>query len=60
MAGKGFENSALLERFGIDLDDLPVIKLFSWGEEKETYTQEVTCDNLRQYIRRNTGKAPAP
>lgn len=52
----GFVNEALLERYGIDTENLPVIKLFVWGEDKGTFTDQVTCDNLRRFIRQRAGK----
>lgn len=49
-------NWGLAERFGITMDDLPIIKLFVGGEEKATFTDTTTCDNLRRFVTDNTGR----
>lgn len=54
------ENSDLAERFKIDKDQFPVVKLFIKGKEpidfQETTEEGFTSDNLIQFIRTNSGK----
>lgn len=54
------ENSDLAERFKIDKEQYPVVKLFVKGKEpidfKENTEEGFTADNLIQFIRSNSGK----
>lgn len=54
------ENSDLADRFKIDKEQYPVVKLFVQGKEpidfKETTDEGFTSDNLIQFIRANSGK----
>lgn len=54
------ENSDLAERFKIDKEKFPVVKLFVKGKDpvdfQETSDEGFTSDNLIQFIRTNSGK----
>lgn len=54
------ENSELAERYQINKDDFPVVKLFVEGKnEPFTFTGEFKAENIQKFIRLNSGVSSA-
>ena len=49
-------NWELAERFGITMEDLPLVKLFVRGKEVATLHTDMHCDSIRDLITKHTGR----
>ena len=49
-------NWELAERFGITMEDLPLVKLFVKGKEVATLDTDMHCDSIRDLITKHTGR----